>query len=60
MRGYFAGELPENGTVCDVDVSTFPNPGAKDLQMLHVPAEDRTLMDAVWALTLDFHKHGHL
>lgn len=48
QREYFAGNIPKNGTVCAVDVATFPD--EKDeatLQMLSI--EDLELMEALRA-----------
>ncbi|KAE9396452.1 hypothetical protein BT96DRAFT_996708 [Gymnopus androsaceus JB14] len=46
QRGYFAGDIPKNGTVCSVDVATFPDEEDEAiLQMLSI--EDRELLKAL-------------
>ncbi|KAF5354449.1 hypothetical protein D9758_012432 [Tetrapyrgos nigripes] len=46
VRGYFAGQVPKNGTWCDVDVSPFPS--EEDNEVLQsMSMEDKELMDAM-------------
>ncbi|KAJ3872945.1 hypothetical protein F5051DRAFT_420415 [Lentinula edodes] len=46
QRGYFAGEIPKNGTVCPVDLATFPDEESdKHIQMLST--EDQELLKAL-------------
>lgn len=46
QRGYFAGDMPKNGTVCQVDVATFPD--EEDEALLHtLSVEDQELLEAL-------------
>ncbi|KAJ3732572.1 hypothetical protein DFJ43DRAFT_1154298 [Lentinula guzmanii] len=51
--GYFAGEMPKNGTVCPVDVATFPGEESeKHIQALS--ADDQELLKALKDLEANF------
>ncbi|KAJ3995923.1 hypothetical protein F5050DRAFT_1823248 [Lentinula boryana] len=53
QRGYFAGEMPKNGTVCPVDVATFPGEeSGKHIQALS--ADDQELLEALKYLEANF------
>ncbi|KAJ7598797.1 Alpha/Beta hydrolase protein [Mycena floridula] len=45
-RQYFAGEMPANGTVCQVDRSTFPDEKDQDLHLEALSTSDRELLEA--------------
>lgn len=45
VRNYFAGILPENGTVCAVDNPTFPDPD-EEMKGMQIGEEDRRLVEA--------------
>ncbi|KAJ7598799.1 Alpha/Beta hydrolase protein [Mycena floridula] len=45
-RQYFAGEMPANGTVCQVDRLTFPDDKDQDLHLEALSTSDRELLEA--------------
>ncbi|KAF9020091.1 alpha/beta-hydrolase [Hymenopellis radicata] len=45
IRNYYAGILPENGTVCGVDNPTFPDPDS-EMKEMQMSEEDRRLVEA--------------
>ncbi|KAJ4468855.1 hypothetical protein J3R30DRAFT_3554813 [Lentinula aciculospora] len=53
QRGYFAGEMPKNGTVCPVDVATFPNEES-DKHVQALSKDDLELLDALKDLEASF------
>ncbi|KAF7336182.1 hypothetical protein MVEN_02165700 [Mycena venus] len=58
VRGYFAGTLPENGTICETSY-TFPDPSKPESNFLELNAEDTRLLEsarAVGRLMQDSHR----
>ncbi|KAJ7596408.1 Alpha/Beta hydrolase protein [Mycena floridula] len=43
---YFAGEMPTNGTLCQVDQPTFPDEKEEDFRLQALSASDRELLEA--------------
>ncbi|KAJ7472025.1 hypothetical protein FB451DRAFT_1399312 [Mycena latifolia] len=50
VRGYFAGTLPENGTVCETAYEYFPDPSSETPALLAVDAEDEKLLESAQAV----------
>ncbi|KAJ6550847.1 hypothetical protein DFH09DRAFT_988697 [Mycena vulgaris] len=50
IRGYYAGTLPENGTMCDTAYTFFPDPSEKDSTLVGLDAADRKLLDSARAV----------
>ncbi|KAJ7472158.1 hypothetical protein FB451DRAFT_1036968 [Mycena latifolia] len=46
VRGYFAGNLPENGTICGTAYNYFPAPSNETSALIAVNAEDEKLMES--------------
>ncbi|THU82258.1 alpha/beta-hydrolase [Dendrothele bispora CBS 962.96] len=49
VRSFFAGEIPKNGTWCEVDVSPFPSDDEDHLVRM-MSEEDRALIDAMFTI----------
>lgn len=47
MQEYYSGKLPNNGTVCSVDVSLFPDQDEEQKLVDNLSKEDRKLFDAL-------------
>ncbi|KAJ7127941.1 hypothetical protein C8R44DRAFT_667310 [Mycena epipterygia] len=51
IRGYYAGTLPENGTMCDTTYTFFPDPSNNtDSTLVALDAEDRKLLESARAV----------
>ncbi|KAJ7226696.1 hypothetical protein GGX14DRAFT_626760 [Mycena pura] len=46
VRDYYAGMLPENGTMCDTTYDFFPDPSEPDTSSVTLDAEDRKLLES--------------
>ncbi|KAJ7482544.1 hypothetical protein FB451DRAFT_1084919 [Mycena latifolia] len=50
VRDYFAGMLPENGTMCDTEYDYFPDPSAPEPALSAMNAEDKKLVESARAV----------
>ncbi|KAJ6535074.1 hypothetical protein B0H19DRAFT_437616 [Mycena capillaripes] len=50
IRGYYAGTLPENGTMCDTSYTFFPGPSEADSMFAGLNAEDAKLLSSARAV----------
>ncbi|KAJ7248857.1 Alpha/Beta hydrolase protein [Mycena haematopus] len=46
VREYYAGILPENGTMCDTSYTFFPDPSKQNLTFVGLSAEDTRLLNS--------------